>query len=373
MSRFSIPRVRNVDSGLDVGFALVNTGTSAATINATLRSATGTALATKSLTLGAGAHTSTFARDFFALTAESAGTNYSYMAFESSSAQFAATALAIEGGSLSSFPVSAPGATGTGAATELAEGSVTTAKIANGAVTSAKLALDAVVSDNIAAGAVTTAKLADGGVTGAKLAAGTITNEKVATGQIVKSINSLKDDVTLAAGSNITITPSGNTLTIASTAASSGTTVVTGTGSSSLILSLAVRTCLTGAPCVLPSNTQELIGADANVSSALPMLMTYTLSVWSTSSGGKVACYPTVDGVRAGAGDWPSGGNADAFDVWDLPSSKQTTLTSSRIYPGVTPGTHHFGLACNGSGTQLNWRQINSDPGLASFYVLQIP
>jgi hypothetical protein len=33
----------------------------------------------------------------------------------------------------------------------------------------------------------------------------------------VKSINTLKDDVTLTAGSNVTITPSGNTLTIAAT------------------------------------------------------------------------------------------------------------------------------------------------------------
>ena len=37
----------------------------------------------------------------------------------------------------------------------------------------------------------------------------------VASGSVVQSLNSLKDNVTLAAGSNVTITPSGNTLTIA--------------------------------------------------------------------------------------------------------------------------------------------------------------
>ena len=36
----------------------------------------------------------------------------------------------------------------------------------------------------------------------------------VASGAVVQSLNGLKDDVTLAAGANVTITPSGNTLTI---------------------------------------------------------------------------------------------------------------------------------------------------------------
>ena len=55
--------------------------------------------------------------------------------------------------------------------------------------------------------AVTTAKLADNAVTAIKIAGG----------QVVKNINGMTDGVTLAAGSNITLTPSGNTLTIAST------------------------------------------------------------------------------------------------------------------------------------------------------------
>jgi hypothetical protein len=45
------------------------------------------------------------------------------------------------------------------------------------------------------------------------------TAANVAPGSVVNSLNNLKDDVTLAAGTNITITPSGNTLTIASAGA----------------------------------------------------------------------------------------------------------------------------------------------------------
>jgi hypothetical protein len=48
-----------------------------------------------------------------------------------------------------------------------------------------------------------------------------VTFAKIATGQAVTSLNSLTDNVRLEAGSNITITPSGNTLTIGAVAPTS--------------------------------------------------------------------------------------------------------------------------------------------------------
>jgi hypothetical protein len=66
-------------------------------------------------------------------------------------------------------------------------------------------------------GPATTVNVTDRGITTSLLADGSVTNVKIAPGQTVKSVNTLKDDITLAAGSNVTITPSGNTLTIAST------------------------------------------------------------------------------------------------------------------------------------------------------------
>jgi len=47
------------------------------------------------------------------------------------------------------------------------------------------------------------------------VAAGTVTGAGIASGSVVKSLNSLQDAVTLSPGANISITPSGNTLTIA--------------------------------------------------------------------------------------------------------------------------------------------------------------
>jgi hypothetical protein len=48
------------------------------------------------------------------------------------------------------------------------------------------------------------------------VAAGSVTTADIASGQVVKSLNGLEDAVTLSPGANVTITPNGNTLTIAS-------------------------------------------------------------------------------------------------------------------------------------------------------------
>lgn len=79
--------------------------------------------------------------------------------------------------------------------------------IANNGVGTNQLANNAVTSAKIAANAVDTAQLADNSVIASK----------IASGQVVKSINGLTDNLIFAAGSNITITPVGNTLTIAAT------------------------------------------------------------------------------------------------------------------------------------------------------------
>lgn len=60
---------------------------------------------------------------------------------------------------------------------------------------------------------------------------GSITAEKIADGSVVKSLNGIKDNVNLVAGSNITITPSGNNLTISAAGGGGGTVTQVNTGS----------------------------------------------------------------------------------------------------------------------------------------------
>jgi hypothetical protein len=70
------------------------------------------------------------------------------------------------------------------------------------------------------AGTAAIATIANGvalnGVNNTALQDSSITGGKIANGQVVRSINALHDDVSLVAGVNVTLTPSGNNITIAS-------------------------------------------------------------------------------------------------------------------------------------------------------------
>lgn len=65
-------------------------------------------------------------------------------------------------------------------------------------------ALSAASANSVAANTITAISIQDASITAAKLA----------PGQVVRSLNGLTDDITLAAGANLTLTPIGNTLTL---------------------------------------------------------------------------------------------------------------------------------------------------------------
>jgi hypothetical protein len=106
LARFVIPRIRNASTGLDVGFALVNSVGAIASVTVTLKDATGATLGIRTLTVPGLAHQSMFAQELFQLSNEPSGTTYQYMVFDSGSAfQFAAVAIAYEGTTQTSIPV----------------------------------------------------------------------------------------------------------------------------------------------------------------------------------------------------------------------------------------------------------------------------
>src|SRR2546427_2829658 len=114
-----------------------------------------------------------------------------------------------------------PAAVGT---SQIANESVTSNKIASGGVGTSQLAAAAVNTSQLSNGAVTSAKIAPGAVgateianqsiTTAHLGTGAVTADRIGAAQVVKGLNNLTDNVTLAAGDNVSITQSGNTLTI---------------------------------------------------------------------------------------------------------------------------------------------------------------
>jgi hypothetical protein len=75
---------------------------------------------------------------------------------------------------------------------------------------------------SVANDGITTAMLQNNSVTSSKIVDGTITATDIGSSHVVKSLNSIKDNVNLVAGTNITITPSGQNITIASTSGGMG-------------------------------------------------------------------------------------------------------------------------------------------------------
>ena len=70
------------------------------------------------------------------------------------------------------------------------------------------------VAASVPDGAITAAKLAPDAVGAANVQDGSLTAGKLAAGQVVKSLNSLTDNVNLIGVGNVTVTPSGNNLQI---------------------------------------------------------------------------------------------------------------------------------------------------------------
>lgn len=105
LKKFAIPWVRNATTGLDVGFALVNSGATA-NITVTAKDAAGITVGSPRVyAAAANSQTASFANQFLTLPTAPAGTSYGYLLFEGSSATFSAVALAFEAGALSSFPI----------------------------------------------------------------------------------------------------------------------------------------------------------------------------------------------------------------------------------------------------------------------------
>ena len=81
---------------------------------------------------------------------------------------------------------------------------------------------DDVLLSTVAVITPTGTEITPGSITTELIADGAVTEEKIADNQVVKSLNGLRDDVTLEAGNNVTITPNGNTLNISATGGGGG-------------------------------------------------------------------------------------------------------------------------------------------------------
>ena len=112
------------------------------------------------------------------------------------------------------------------------------------------------------------------GVNGVAIQNNAVTAQKIATGQVVKSLtvgaNTLYDNVTLAQGNNVTITPSGQTLTIAAAGGQAVTSLnglqgaVTLSGNSDVTVSPSANTLTLGTTAVSANTASTIVKRDAN-------------------------------------------------------------------------------------------------------------
>lgn len=205
-------------------------------------------------------------------------------------------------------------ADGTIVTTDLSDNSVTSAKIADGTITTTDLGDNSVTSAKITDGTIGTTDLANNSVTTDKIVDATITANDIGNTQVVKSINSLKDNVNLVAGSNITITPSGNNLTIASTSGGVG-----GSGTTNYIPLFTGSTTL-GNSVIYQSGSKLGIGTT--------ILNDYSLTINSSPTAGLGLKITRMDGGLGMAfleESQPVGEKGWSFDIYQKKFRIQAT------------------------------------------------
>ena len=118
--------------------------------------------------------------------------------------------------------------------------------------------------------ATTASAVGANGVTSVSIQNNAVTAAKIASGQVVKSVNGLQDAVTLSGGNNVTITPSGQTLTIAAAGGQAVTSLnglqgaVTLAGNSDISVSTGSGTVTMGTTAASANTASTIVKRDAS-------------------------------------------------------------------------------------------------------------
>ena len=122
-------------------------------------------------------------------------------------------------------------------------------------------------SANAVNGLVSGGAIAPGSISNAAIAANAITANQINSGQVVKSLNGLQDAVTLSAGTNITLTPSGNGIQIAASGAGASWSL---TGNAGTIAGSNFVGTTDNQPLQLWANGSRALLLDGTVNAAQP-------------------------------------------------------------------------------------------------------
>ena len=222
-------------------------------------------------------------------------------------------------------------------ASQLAGGSVSTAALQNDAVTSAQIADGTITSDDLDTGSVGSTEIQDGAVTRDDLS-----GNAAVLGLTPPSNNTLRGNVSLAAGSNITISDSGNEITIDAAATGlsevASTNQFNGDGTSENPLSLA-----------LDAVTQAEIASGAVGSDELQSNTAVTgLSIQNNGSN---TIGPLQNGVTLNGGSNISLGRDGSIVTIDASAAGLQSVTSDETLTGSGTSGDPLGIANGGVDT----------------------
>jgi hypothetical protein len=190
-----------------------------------------------------------------------------------------------------------------------------------------------------------------------------VTSGKLAGGTVLRSLNTLTDDVTLAAGSNITITPAGNTLTISATGG--GLTLPYSGSASSSSAAFSVSNTGSGSAGVFnqtsSSNATYALGAFnySTVTNSFGVLGRIVSTTPGSVSAG-------VRGINSGTGNSGVGvygsHSGGGWGVYGLSSSGLGVYGASGSGAGVT-GTSNTADGVDGSTNSSNQAGVYGSAG----------
>jgi hypothetical protein len=175
----------------------------------------------------------------------------------------------------------------------------------------------------------------DTSITTSKLRNNAVTSGKIAVGQVVKSINTLKDSVTLLAGTNVSITQGGNTLTIAASGGGSGN--VSGTGSVGQVAFWTGASAVSGDNGLYWDYANKRLGIGTNAPN-------YRLDIQASGSAIRAAS-------QSGQGVGGSSSSPSGIGVYGLAAADSGTNYGVRGETNGTSGYGVYGAAYATSGT----------------------